>query len=142
MEFKVNKIIKYEVHSGDFDNGGKVSDDIREKLKEMKFDSEIIRRVSLALYQGEINMIIHANGGIITVEIDDDCITMNLTDSGPGIENIEKAMQKGYSTVNDNIRSMGFGEGMGFTNMKKYTDEMTVHSKVGEGTQIIMKVYL
>ena len=88
------------------------------------------------------NMIIHANGGNITVEITDDCITMNLTDIGPGIENVEAAMQKGYSTADENLRSMGFGEGMGFTNMKKYTDEMTVHSKVGEGTQIIMKVYI
>lgn len=138
----MNKIFKYEVKSGDFENGGKISDDIREKLRDLKFDAEIIRRVSLALYQGEINMIIHANGGNITVEITDDCITMNLTDIGPGIENVEAAMQKGYSTADENLRSMGFGEGMGFTNMKKYTDEMTVHSKVGEGTQIIMKVYI
>lgn len=90
----MNKIFKYEVKSGDFENGGKISDDIREKLRELKFDAEIIRRVSLALYQGEINMIIHANGGNITVEITDDCITMNLTDIGPGIENVEAAMQK------------------------------------------------
>ncbi|MCI7805412.1 MAG: ATP-binding protein [Oscillospiraceae bacterium] len=138
----MNKVLKYKVESDDFLNAGKVSDKVRDELRSLGLDAEIIRRVSLALYQGEINMIIHANGGEITVEVSDDCITMQLADKGPGISDVETAMQEGYSTAGENLRSKGYGEGMGFTTMKKYTDEMTVHSKVGEGTLISMKVYL
>lgn len=138
----MNKIFKYKVESDDFDNAGKVSDNVREELRCLGLDAEIIRRVSLALYQGEINMIIHANGGEIFVEVSDSCITMRLEDKGPGISDVEAAMKEGYSTAGENLRSRGYGEGMGFTNMKKYTDEMTVHSKVGEGTRLVMKVYL
>lgn len=138
----MEKILKYTVSSDDFLNAGKVSDDVRDKLHDLNIDAEIIRRVVLALYQGEINMIIHANGGDITVEITDSCITMKLDDKGPGISNVEKAMTAGYSTVDENLRSKGYGEGMGFTNMKNYTDEMTVNSKVGEGTFLEMKIYV
>ncbi len=138
----MNKIYEYYVEADGFNNAGEISDDVRNKLHELKFDAEIIRRVSHALYQGEINMIIHANSGSITVEVTDDCVTMNLTDKGPGIENVETAMAEGYSTIGDELRSKGYGEGMGFSNMKKYTDEMTVNSKVGVGTELIMKVFL
>lgn len=138
----MNKVLKYTVDSDDFLNAGKVSDKVREELRTLGLDAEVIRRVSLALYQGEINMVIHANGGEITVEVSDSCITMTLTDKGPGISDVETAMKEGYSTAGDELRSKGYGEGMGFTNMKKYTDEMTVHSKVGEGTSLTMKVYL
>lgn len=137
----MNKIFKYNVDANDFDKAGAVSDDVREKLRELNFDAEIIRRVVVALYQGEINMIIHASGGSISVEISDRCIIMTLIDSGPGIENVETAMKEGYSTAGEDLRSKGYGEGMGFTNMKKYTDEMTVNSKVGEGTNLVMKVF-
>lgn len=138
----MNKVLKYKVEPDDFINAGKVSDKVREELRSLDLDAEIVRRVSLALYQGEINMIIHANGGEITVEVSDDCITMQLSDKGPGISDVETAMKEGYSTAGADLRSKGYGEGMGFTNMKKYTDEMTVHSKVGEGTTLLMKVYL
>lgn len=138
----MNKVLKYRVEPDDFINAGKVSDKVREELRSLDLDAEIVRRVSLALYQGEINMIIHANGGEITVEVSDDCITMQLSDKGPGISDVETAMKEGYSTAGADLRSKGYGEGMGFTNMKKYTDEMTVHSKVGEGTTLLMKVYL
>lgn len=138
----MNKVLKYKVEPDDFINAGKVSDKVREELRGLDLDAEIVRRVSLALYQGEINMIIHANGGEITVEVSDDCITMQLSDKGPGISDVETAMKEGYSTAGADLRSKGYGEGMGFTNMKKYTDEMTVHSKVGEGTTLLMKVYL
>lgn len=138
----MNKVLKYRVEPDDFINAGKVSDKVREELRSLDLDAEIVRRVSLALYQGEINMIIHANGGEITVGVSDDCITMQLSDKGPGISDVETAMKEGYSTAGADLRSKGYGEGMGFTNMKKYTDEMTVHSKVGEGTTLLMKVYL
>ena len=94
------------------------------------------------MYEGEINMVIHAEGGTITVEISSDQITMTLTDKGPGIADIDKAMRAGYSTAPDNVRSLGFGAGMGLPNMKKYTDDMQITTKLGVGTTVVMKVYL
>lgn len=138
----MNEILQYELDAGDFEEAGWISDDVREKLHELKIDAEIIRRVALALYQGEINMIIHANGGTVIVEIIENCITMHLIDRGPGIKNIDEAMKEGFSTADKDVKSKGYGEGMGFTNMKKYTDEMTVDSKLGEGTHLTMKIYI
>lgn len=138
----MNETLKYKVDSDDFINAGEVSDKVRERLHELQIDSEIIRRVSHALYQGEINMIIHANGGEISVDINDECITMVLADKGPGISDVEEAMKEGFSTADENLRSKGYGQGMGFTNMKNFTDDMTVESKVGHGTTVTMKVYM
>ena len=98
------------------------------------------RKVSVAMYEGEINMVIHANGGKITVTITTDEIIMELADKGPGIPDVKLAMQEGFSTAPDNIRSLGFGAGMGLPNMKRYTDEMQIDSVVGEGTTITMRV--
>lgn len=134
--------LTYKVENDDFINMGKVSDEVREKLKEMEFPSEVIRKVSTALYQGEINMLIHAGGGEIIIDINDECVTMTLVDKGPGIEDIEAALKSGYSTANEKARSMGFGEGMGFTSMKQYSDEMEIYSEPGVGTTLIMKVYV
>ena len=106
----------------------------------MGFPSDVIRRVSVAMYEGEINMVIHANGGTADVCVAPDKIEIILADNGPGIKNIELAMQEGYSTAPDNIRSLGFGAGMGLPNMKKYTDEMRIESEVGRGTTIYMTV--
>ncbi len=103
---------------------------------------EIVRKVAIAMYEGEINMVIHANGGSIDVIISPTEISMILEDKGPGIEDIEKAMQAGYSTAPDNIRSLGFGAGMGLPNMKKYSDEMQIESEIGTGTKVTMKVFL
>ena len=94
------------------------------------------------MYEGEINMVIHADGGKITVTISPTQIHMVLADHGPGIADIDQAMQAGYSTAPDNIRSLGFGAGMGLPNMKKYSDEMTIDSVVGEGTTVTMVVYI
>ena len=103
-------------------------------------NSEVIRRVAIAMYEGEINMVIHADGGRITVTVSDNDIVMVLADKGPGIPDIEKAMQEGYSTARPEVRSLGFGAGMGLPNMKRYTDEMQIDTVVGEGTVITMKV--
>lgn len=94
------------------------------------------------MYEGEINMVIHANGGEADVLVYEDRIVMILTDHGPGIADVEKAMQEGYSTAPDNVRSLGFGAGMGLPNMKRYTDDMKIESVVGEGTTITMTVLL
>ena len=103
-------------------------------------NSEIIRRVAIAMYEGEINMVIHADGGQITVTVSDDDIVMVLADKGPGIPDIGKAMQEGYSTARPEVRSLGFGAGMGLPNMKRYTDQMEIDTVVGKGTTITMKV--
>ena len=94
------------------------------------------------MYEGEINMVIHANGGTADVYVYSDRVKIVLTDVGPGIENIDLAMQEGFSTAKDNVRSLGFGAGMGLPNMKKYTDKMVIDSVVGKGTTVTMEVML
>ena len=106
----------------------------------MGFSPDAIRRVSVAMYEGEINMVIHANGGTADVNVYVDRIEIILADNGPGISDIDLAMQEGYSTAPDNIRSLGFGAGMGLPNMKRYTDDMKIESAVGKGTTIYMTV--
>lgn len=134
--------MNYTVKNNDFSNMGFVSGDVQEKLKSLGYSQEVIRKVSTALYQGEINMLIHAGGGQIEISVDDKCITMILKDNGPGIENIEEALTDGYSTADAHARSLGFGEGMGFSSMKKYSDEMHIYSEAGVGTTLIMKVFI
>lgn len=132
--------LKYTVSPDDFTRAGEASGNIKSKLKKMGIPPEAVRKVSIAMYEGEINMVIHANGGEITVEISEDCITMILADHGPGIADIDRAMQEGWSTAPDNIRSLGFGAGMGLPNMKKYSDYMDIDTAVGKGTTVTMKV--
>ena len=108
----------------------------------MGLDSNTIRKVSIAMYEGEINMVIHADGGTITVEISSEKIRMILADTGPGIADIDKAMENGYSTAPEEVRSLGFGAGMGLPNMQKYTDYMNIDSTVGVGTTVTMDVRL
>ncbi len=134
--------LKYEVSTEDFTRAGEASSDVKKKLRQMGVPPEAIRKVAIAMYEGEINMVIHANGGTITVLIDSECIDMTLQDRGPGIPDIEKAMQAGYSTAPDNVRNLGFGAGMGLPNMKKYSDEMKVETELGIGTKVNMKVYI
>ena len=132
----------YTVPGDDFTRAGEASSSIKKALKKIGVAPDVIRRVAIAMYEGEINMVIHAHGGQITVEISSDQIDMTLADTGPGIPNIELAMQEGWSTAPDDVRSLGFGAGMGLPNMKKYTDEMTVESTVGVGTTVRMRVYV
>lgn len=130
----------FEIDGENFTSAGEASVRIKKLLREMGFDPEVIRRVSVAMYEGEINMVIHANGGVADVNVFCDRIEIILADRGPGISNIELAMQEGYSTAPDNIRSLGFGAGMGLPNMKRYTDDMKIESEVGKGTTIYMTV--
>ncbi len=133
-------ILRYNVSPNDFTRAGEASSDVKSKLKKMGIPPEAVRKVAIAMYEGEINMVIHANGGIITVEISENCITMVLADNGPGIADIDRAMQEGWSTAPDNIRSLGFGAGMGLPNMKKYSDHMDIQTVIGKGTTVTMKV--
>ncbi len=134
--------LEYNVDGEDFTSAGEASSNVKTALKQLGIDSQIIRRVSIIMYEGEINMVIHAHGGKAFVEISPDKITIVLKDNGPGIADIELAMQEGYSTAPDNVRALGFGAGMGLPNMKKYADEMVVESVLGEGTTITMNVNL
>ena len=132
----------FDIDGSDFSSAGAASVMVKKKLQQLSYDPEIIRKVSIAMYEGEINMVIHAGGGEADVLIFEDHIEIHLTDHGPGIADIELAMQEGFSTAPDNIRSLGFGAGMGLPNMKRYTDSMEIDSKLGEGTRIVMKVNL
>jgi anti-sigma regulatory factor (Ser/Thr protein kinase) len=138
----MNLNFTYDVDSEDFTRAGEASADIKKKLKKMNVPHDAVRKVAIAMYEGEINMVIHANGGVITVSVNEDSITMVLADKGPGIPDVEKAMQEGFSTAPDNIRALGFGAGMGLPNMKKYTDEMHIDTEIGVGTTVTMKVNL
>lgn len=131
--------LKYEVDGEDFTRAGEASGDIKKTLKKLGFSPETVRNVAIAVYEGEINMVIHANGGEITADLSEDGITVVLADKGPGIPDIGMAMKEGYSTAPDNVRALGFGAGMGLPNIKKYSDGMEIDSVVGEGTTIKLK---
>ena len=132
----------YLVDGEDFSSAGQASVQVKKNLRRLGIPPEVIRKISIAMYEGEINMVIHADGGEAEVLVYEDRIVMILTDRGPGIADVEKAMQEGYSTAPDNVRSLGFGAGMGLPNMKRYTDDMRIDSVVGEGTTITMIVNL
>jgi anti-sigma regulatory factor (Ser/Thr protein kinase) len=129
----------FNIDGEDFTSAGKASVQVKKLLRQLDFDADTIRRVSVAMYEGEINMVIHANGGVADVYVWDDSIRVVLADTGPGIPDVELAMQEGYSTAKDNIRALGFGAGMGLPNMKRYSDEMIIDTVVGKGTTVIMK---
>ena len=130
----------FDVDGNDFTSAGHASVSVKKNLRRLGLDPETIRKVSIAMYEGEINMVIHAGGGEADVYIDEQKITIVLADKGPGIENIELAMKDGYSTAPDNIRSLGFGAGMGLPNMKRYSDTLTLESELGKGTTVTMTV--
>jgi serine/threonine-protein kinase RsbT len=132
--------LHFDVPGDDFTHAGEASGSIKRTLKRLGFDTDIIRRVSIATYEGEINMVIHAGGGVIDCDVGTDEIQIWLRDNGPGIENVELAMKEGWSTAPDNVRALGFGAGMGLPNIKKYTDDMRIDTKVGVGTTVYMKV--
>ena len=132
----------YTIAANDFTRAGEASTDVKKKLKTMGMPPDVVRRVAIAIYEGEINMVIHAEGGKITVTVNDDEIRMVLADKGPGIADIEKAMTAGYSTAPENVRNLGFGAGMGLPNMKKYTDSLEIETELGVGTTVTMTIKL
>lgn len=132
--------LHYDVPGDDFTRAGEASSDVKRKLKQLGYNTDAIRKVAIAMYEAEINMVIHAGGGIADVEIFPDKVHMVLEDQGPGIADVEKAMQEGYSTAPDNVRNLGFGAGMGLPNIKKYTDQLEIETEVGKGTTLRMTV--
>lgn len=135
-------VLSFRVDGGDLSQAGVASSQVKLTLKQLGFPPDVIRRVSVCMYEGEINMVIHAYGGTATVEIGADSITIILADTGPGIPDISRAMEAGYSTAGDSVRDLGFGAGMGLPNMKKYSDRMEIQSTVGVGTTVTMGIDL
>lgn len=132
--------LDFVVDGDNFVSAGTASEAVKYNLKQLGLPAEIIRKAAICMYEGEINMVIHAKGGKAKVCIDKEEIVIELSDVGPGIPDISLAMQEGWSTAPDNIRALGFGAGMGLPNMKKYSDDMEIESTVGVGTKIKMVV--
>ena len=132
--------LHFTVDGDAFTSAGEASGETKRTLKQIGFDPGVVRRVAIAMYEAEINMVIHAGGGEIDVEIYPDRVEMWLRDHGPGIKNVDLAMKEGYSTAPDNIRSLGFGAGMGLPNIAKYTDEMKIDTEIGVGTTVYIRV--
>lgn len=128
--------LNYHINSGDFINAGKASSDVKKVLKQLNVPPHLIKRVVVALYETEVNVVAHADGGEISVVIDSERIGIVVADRGPGIEDIDKAMQSGYSTASREVREMGFGAGMGLPNIKKNSDRFIIISKPGKGTRV------
>ena len=134
--------LHFDVSGEDFTRAGEASGQVKSTMKQLGIASDAVRKVAISMYEGEINMVIHAGGGEADVDITPEAVLMTLTDHGPGIADIEQAMQEGWSTAPESVRNLGFGAGMGLPNMRKYTDDMTVESEVGKGTTVRMRVNL
>ncbi|HHV96483.1 MAG TPA: anti-sigma regulatory factor [Clostridiaceae bacterium] len=134
--------LHYEIPGDDFALAGEASSNVKKILTQLGVNPAIIKRVSIAMYEAEINAVIHANGGTAEVEIDSNKVTIIIKDEGPGIPDIELAMQEGYSTASEAVRELGFGAGMGLPNIKKYSDNFEIESIVGKGTTVKIEVWL
>ena len=132
---------QYTVSADDFVTAGTASATVKKTLKQLGFSPDFIRRTSIAMYEGEINMVIHGGGGVAEAEIAEDYVKITLTDEGPGIADISLAMQEGWSTAPDSIRELGFGAGMGLPNIKKQSDDFSITSEVGKGTTLVISIY-
>lgn len=131
-----------DIEKGDFIRAGKASSDVKKILKQLDINPNIIKRIVVALFEAEINVVAHAEYGNVLVNIDNEKIKIIIQDKGPGIPNIDLAMQEGYSTASQKVREMGFGAGMGLPNIKKNIDEFNIETKIGEGTKLEMLVFL
>ena len=134
--------LNYTVSASDFASVGSASADVKARLKHIGMPADVIRRTVIALYEAEINLAIHAEGGTIEVSVSPDEVKMLVQDDGPGIADVELAMSEGYSTATDDVRNLGFGAGMGLPNMKRYTDTFEIESELGVGTTIRMSVLI
>ncbi|HSL43761.1 MAG TPA: CBS domain-containing protein [Anaerolineales bacterium] len=136
-------VLRYTIKAGDFTQGGKASSHIKRALLRLGADPQITRRCCIAVYEAEMNLIIHTtHGGILKLEVEPHRITMSTTDDGPGIPDTEKVFQPGYSTATEQVREMGFGAGMGLVNMKRCVDTIDLQSTVGEGTKLVMRILI
>ena len=135
-------ILHYDIDGENFARAGEASSDMKRVLRRLGMDPDIIRRASICMYEGEINMVIHADGGTADIALDAEKLVITLEDKGPGISDISLAMKEGFSTATAAVRDLGFGAGMGLPNMQRYADKMTVTSELGVGTKVIMEIDL
>ena len=133
--------LHYDVPGDEFTRAGEARKNKKKRLKALGYNPDAIRKVAIAMYDAEINMVIHAEGGFCDVDIFPDRVEVLLSDRGPGIPDVEKAMQEGFSTAPDNVRNLGFGAGMGLPNIKKYTDDMRIETTIGVGTNLYFTVF-
>lgn len=133
---------EYPVERGNYTRAGEASQDIKRKLKQLGVEGPVLRRISVAAYEGELNLVIHSLGGTLMLDVDAGGVRLTSTDTGPGIPDIEKAMSEGYSTADDTARDYGFGAGMGLPNMKRNADTFEITSSPGKGTDISMYFHL
>ena len=137
-----NVSLIYEIDGDNFSAAGEASTAVKRVLKKLKLPSTIVRRAVICMYEGEINMVIHANGGMAYVDVNEEKIVIRLEDRGPGIPDIEQAMQEGWSTASAEARNCGFGAGMGLPNMKRNSDDMQIETELGVGTTVIMTILI
>lgn len=136
-------VLRYTIKAGDFTQGGKASSHIKRALLRLGADPQLTRRCSIAVYEAEMNLIIHTtNGGILKLEVEPHRITISATDDGPGIADTGVVFEPGYSTATEQVREMGFGAGMGLVNMKRCVDEINLESTVGKGSRLIMRIFI
>ncbi len=133
---------RHKISGGDFARAGNIASEVKKILRQLNIDHSVSKRIVIALYEGEVNVVAHAYSGVIDVDIDEIKIETTITDKGPGIADIEKAMEEGYSTATPQVREMGFGAGMGLANMKKNSDSMKISSVPGEGTTVHLVTYI
>jgi serine/threonine-protein kinase RsbT len=133
---------RHKIAGGDFSKAGNVASSVKKVLRQLNIDHAVSKRIVIALYEGEVNVVAHAYSGIIEIEIDEEKVKITITDKGPGIADINKAMEEGFSTATPHVREMGFGAGMGLSNMKKNSDSMKISSIVDEGTVVELINYL
>lgn len=134
-------VLRYNIKVGDFMHGGNASSNIKRALLRLGADAQLARRCGIAAYEAEMNLIIHTtNGGVLKLEVEPHRISLITTDDGPGIPDVQKAQQAGYSTATDKVREMGFGAGMGLVNIKRCVDSMELESTTGEGTKLTMRI--
>ena len=134
--------LEYPIEGGDFVKAGHASSSLKKILNQLNLDPVIVRRIAVATYEAEVNVVAHAFHGLMNVFINPTRILIRVEDEGPGIPDIEKAMQEGFSTASEKVREMGFGAGMGLSNMKKNTDELTIHSNINKGTVVEMTTFM
>lgn len=135
-------ILHYEIPADDFTYAGEASSGVKKKLSQLGVNPVLVKKAAIAMYEAEMNAVIHAGGGVADVEIDSEKIVIRIGDNGPGIQDVELAMQEGWSTATDTIRELGFGAGMGLPNMKRYSDRLGIETEVGKGTTVTITVYL
>lgn len=132
----------YDIDGENFSAAGEASTAVKRVLKKLKLPPAIVRRAVVCMYEGEINMVIHADGGKAYLEVDEEKLVIRLEDRGPGIPDIDKAMEEGWSTASSSVRAMGFGAGMGLPNMKRNADDMKIDTQLGVGTTVTMTIYI